>query len=50
MHYPIEKREFICSDGRIFYDEDEARQYQKHLDNDERVVYSAEQIKGKWPF
>lgn len=48
MKYPIERTEYICSDGRIFCDREDAIAWQQHLDLDKPSVYSSGQ--DDYPF
>lgn len=40
MKYPIERMEYECSDGKIFYDKEEAIVWQMHLDRDDKYIRS----------
>lgn len=41
MSYPTLSKHWICSDGRIFTDEKEAKEWQKILDKQEPTTYAA---------
>lgn len=41
MNYPTLSKHWTCSDGRIFTDEKEAKEWQKILDKQERTTYAA---------
>ena len=38
--FPIERRQWVCSDGRVFYDEKEATAHEKELESKKKVHYT----------
>lgn len=38
--FPMERRQWICSDGQVFYDEKEATAHENYLENKKKSSYS----------
>ena len=36
-NFPMERRQWICSDGKVFYDEKEATRHEKELERKDKT-------------